>query len=205
MTPFIRIYVPSVRISGNGGFTLTELMMVVLILAIGAGLAIPTVRDFNQRQCVSTGVNGLIADINYARSESIRRNGNVSICISSDGATCTGGANWADGRLVFTTQGGPLTPLRWTQRTSCTLSVNTNSPDPLPLNALGGFGAPGAAVLLGPIPADPSIPALPIPFAGIFYRICSDPGSPDLGRRRTVLLNNLGQTQIATTPPGACS
>ena len=51
------------------------------------------------RNRLSTYTNDLIASVNYARSEAVRRAAPISICRSNDGESCSG--TWSDGWIVF--------------------------------------------------------------------------------------------------------
>ncbi len=82
------------------GFTLIELMVTITVLAIILGLGLPGLRDFvlNNRQV--SAVNEMVASLQYARTEAIARNRTVSLCPSTDGASCSGSA-WSVGWIVF--------------------------------------------------------------------------------------------------------
>ncbi|MCX7241348.1 MAG: GspH/FimT family pseudopilin [Burkholderiales bacterium] len=86
------------------GFTLIEAMVVVAIIAILVSLAAPSFSSLIQANTISNSVNTLLSDMRYARSESIRRGGDVVMCRSatpeSSGATCSSG-NWNSGWIVF--------------------------------------------------------------------------------------------------------
>lgn len=86
------------------GFTLLELMVTLAVAAILFSFAVPGFQQMVQRNRVITYTNSFIATVNYARSEAIRRAGTVSICASSDGATCTG--TWSQGWIVFVNADG---------------------------------------------------------------------------------------------------
>jgi type IV fimbrial biogenesis protein FimT len=82
------------------GFTLLELLTALAISAIIAGIAIPSLRDMTMRQRMTGAAQDLHADLALARSEAVTRATNVTVCPSSDLATCTNDG-WANGRLVF--------------------------------------------------------------------------------------------------------
>lgn len=91
------------------GFTLVELMVTVAVLAILTTLAIPSFTTLiNSNQLVSQA-NELVAVMQGARSEAIRRNTRVYLCSSSDGATCASSDTWT-GWLMFADRDGNATP-----------------------------------------------------------------------------------------------
>lgn len=83
------------------GFTLIELMVTLAVAAIVLGIAIPSFNQSMRNNSSSALGTELAGALNYARSESIKRAKRVSVCASSDGATCLAANNWKEGWLVF--------------------------------------------------------------------------------------------------------
>lgn len=84
------------------GFTLTELMIVLAIMAVLLVVAMPNFTRWVASSRLTSQTNELVGDISYARSESATRGARITICASTDGSTCASGAtNWAKGRIVF--------------------------------------------------------------------------------------------------------
>ena len=84
---------------GSRGFSLLELMMTLTVAAILFGVGIPSFVDMVRNNRVAANINELSTAFAIARSEAIRRGANVTVCRSSDDATC--GASWADGWIIF--------------------------------------------------------------------------------------------------------
>ncbi|MGY1410331.1 MULTISPECIES: GspH/FimT family pseudopilin [unclassified Luteimonas] len=83
----------------GAGFSLIELMVVVAVVAILAVVAYPSLTSVINSNRLSSNANELVASLQYARSEAIRRNARVSVCGSSDGATCDG--TWTEWLTVL--------------------------------------------------------------------------------------------------------
>jgi type IV fimbrial biogenesis protein FimT len=78
------------------GFTLVELMVTVAVLAIIAAIAYPSFTSVINSNRLAGAANDLLGDLQYARSEAIRRSAHVAVCASTDATTCAGAAgNWS--------------------------------------------------------------------------------------------------------------
>lgn len=89
----------------KSGFTLLELIITIALISIVTALAIPSMRAFSKNDRLTTNINTMIGHLAYARSEAVKRSAQVSICVSSDAANCTGG-NWEDGWIVYVDSDG---------------------------------------------------------------------------------------------------
>ncbi len=81
------------------GFTLIELLTTLAVVAIVLTMAVPSLRTTIQDNEGATQVTKLMAVFRLAQSEAVKRNLNVSICQSADGASC--GGTWTNGWIAF--------------------------------------------------------------------------------------------------------
>lgn len=84
--------------TAESGFTLTELMVVVVVLGVLAALATPSFRSLTQSQQVKNASFNLFASLSLARSEAIKRNGNVTL-------TPADTADWGQGWTITSASG----------------------------------------------------------------------------------------------------
>ena len=84
----------------HAGFTLIELMVSIAVLAILLGVAVPAFTSAQLSTQLRTSTNNLIAGAHLARSEAIKRNTIVQMCVSSDGTSC-GSGDWGQGWIIL--------------------------------------------------------------------------------------------------------
>jgi type IV fimbrial biogenesis protein FimT len=83
------------------GVTLIELLTVISIVAILMVIGVPSYKYITTSYRISGEVNGLLGDMQFARAEAVKEGQVVTICVSTDGLTCGGGAAWQSGWIVF--------------------------------------------------------------------------------------------------------
>jgi len=88
------------------GFTLTEMLVVVAIVAILLAVGIPSYRYITNSYRMAAEMNSLVGDLMYARAEAIKEGQPVAVCVSSNGLTCSGSTAWQNGWIVFPDPGG---------------------------------------------------------------------------------------------------
>lgn len=85
------------------GFTIIELMIVLVIMGVLIALAAPSFGQLWNNNRISSETNGIVADLALARSEVLKLGGSslLTVCASTDGAKCSSTSDWSTGRLVF--------------------------------------------------------------------------------------------------------
>ncbi|HEX6551025.1 MAG TPA: GspH/FimT family pseudopilin [Gammaproteobacteria bacterium] len=89
------------------GFTLLELMVVLAIAGILMMVAVPNFKTTIADNRQVAAINELLGTLMYARSEAITDNKSITVCASSDSATCNS-TDWSQGWIVYATAGTPL-------------------------------------------------------------------------------------------------
>jgi len=82
------------------GFTMVELLVTLVIVAILTIIAVPQFTSATQTQRTSSEINNLLNDVQFARSEALKEGQMVSLCISSTGTSCAG-TGWHSGWIVY--------------------------------------------------------------------------------------------------------
>ena len=82
------------------GFTLTELMVVIAIVAILMSIGVPSYKYISNSYRMAGEINGLLGDAQFARSEAIKEGQQVILCTSTDQVTCAGVPTWQVGWIV---------------------------------------------------------------------------------------------------------
>jgi len=81
------------------GFTLLELVIVMVIVGVGVALAVPTFQDVTQRRQTTAQAAQLAAFLSYAQSTAVKKNRPISIELQYTAPTtwCVGAAETVDG------------------------------------------------------------------------------------------------------------
>ena len=90
------------------GFTLVEIMISIAVVAILLTIGIPSFRYVTNSNRIAAEINGLLGDMQYARSEAITEGQTVTVCVSTNSTSCAGAAvsTWEKGWLVFSDVNG---------------------------------------------------------------------------------------------------
>lgn len=89
------------RHPGSRGFTLVELIATLTVAGILISLAVPSFSELMKNNRLITQANDFVTALNLARSEAIKRGSRVTVCKSSDEASCAGSGGWEQGWIVF--------------------------------------------------------------------------------------------------------
>ena len=83
------------------GITLVEVLIVLAIVAVLVRVAAPGLGETVDAVRLRAASSQLLAELNHARTEAIRRNARVVLCKSRDGESCTDDGRWDQGWIVF--------------------------------------------------------------------------------------------------------
>lgn len=90
------------------GFTLIELMVTLVVVAILLATGIPSFASFIRNNRATAQANEFITAANIARTEAVKRGTFVTLCASTDGGTCSAAVNWATGWVLLDSAANPI-------------------------------------------------------------------------------------------------
>ena len=85
---------------------MTEVLTTLAVVGVVVSNGVPAMQNLVHEQRLTTQVNQLFTDLHLARSESIKRSAQVTLCKSNDGATCSTVSDWRDGWIMFADTNG---------------------------------------------------------------------------------------------------
>ena len=85
----------------SSGFTLVELMVVIVIVGIAAAIGLPNFVPMISKVRMDGEMSALVSGLNFARSEAVKRGLQVSVCpVAANGTSCAPGTDWSAGWIV---------------------------------------------------------------------------------------------------------
>ena len=94
----------------NAGFTLIELATSLSVMAICAGVALPSMGRFIEQQRAFAATESLLSHMALARMAAISRNQRAVLCPSANGTDCEAGTDWSQGWMLFLDEDGNRRP-----------------------------------------------------------------------------------------------
>jgi len=82
------------------GFTLIELMFVLAVAAILLSVAVPALQTFSTNAKQTGAINDFVSSMHLARNTAITTNARVTMCASSNAASCQA-VSWDSGWILF--------------------------------------------------------------------------------------------------------
>jgi type IV fimbrial biogenesis protein FimT len=87
--------------SRQGGATIIELVVVIAVVAILCGWAVPGFGAFMESVRLSRASSELSVDLATARMLAVERARPVTLCPTHDGRACSGSAHWSGGWMSY--------------------------------------------------------------------------------------------------------
>lgn len=178
--------------SRHSGFTLLELMMVLTIATVVMTFGVPSYRSITTTTRISTEINGLLTDMQFARSEAQKTGLPVTVCVSEDGLTCAGRMPWHHGWIVFADPNGNAT----VDDTEVVLRIG---------KPLTGGDTFESAAGLEAITFNRAGFALNLPGAGIALTLHDATQKPAFTRCLAITMAGMITTQSRVSAPESCS
>jgi type IV fimbrial biogenesis protein FimT len=85
----------------QGGFTLIELMTVLVVLAVLLGIGAPAFTELIRSNRLVSEVNTLRVSLAAARAAALAQRAPVTVCPSTDGVSCASTNEWNTGYIAF--------------------------------------------------------------------------------------------------------
>jgi len=162
-------------LSAQCGFTLIESMVAIAVLLVLMAIAVPSFKEASYRSQLRSAANNLVTSAHFARSEAIKRNAPVTMCMSTDGEHCAASGSWAQG---------------WIVRSDVTLRQQSATPSGVRITT-GGVNS----VTFQPTGVDAT---------SAVFTVCRTPDQTGI-EQRLVTIDATGRPSVRKTSGAACS
>jgi type IV fimbrial biogenesis protein FimT len=173
----------------ENGFTLIELAIVLAVAAILLVVGVPALQDMVRNNRLVTETNSLVAHLNLARSEAVKRRTGVVVCSSTTPTAavppCDGGQDWDGGTVVFVDANGNGA----VDNAAEVVRASSAVVDSIDIRASAG------SVRYGP---DGSITA----GTAVTFAVCDTRG---VARGRQIAVSGVGRPQLSGPPIADCT
>lgn len=143
-----RLHPTPVRRAKSSGFSLVELLVTIVIVAILAAAAVPSYREFVAGQRIKTASFDIMAVLTLARSEAIKRNASAATPVT----VIPAGGAWANGWAVAAPDGTVLS--QQSALNGVTVTCKSGTPAATVACPAGGFAYQGNGRLTAAVQAD---------------------------------------------------
>jgi type IV fimbrial biogenesis protein FimT len=206
--PFVINFRPFVcYLINSAGFTLIELFVTISIVSILAFVAAPSLNSMIKDHRLSGYTNDLMSDLNFARSEALKRAASITICkqdtSSTDPACNTDTSNtWTGGRVIFldSDNDGQVDSNETIFRIRESLTGQNLTLTAQSTSEATGASPPTYNLVKRIVYRSDGTVSLPTGTEA-YLRFCDERG---IGKARTVLLSFSGRSRATKTPPSAC-
>lgn len=115
--------------SRRAGFTLIELLVTIAVVAIMATIAVPGFQSVMERSQWASDYNEVLAGLNFARSEAVKRRNDVTLKVSA------GGTSWS-----YEVNDAASNSLRLRQASNNRVNLGVSDDFEVTFNSLGKVG-----------------------------------------------------------------
>jgi len=166
-------------------------MVTLSIAAILMAIGVPSYRSVATSSRVATEINGLLGDMQFARSEALKQGLPVTVCISTNGTGCTGTTQWHGGWIVFADANGNT-------------SVDGNDTVLRIAKPLTGGDTLESPSDLDAVTFNRAGFALNLPNAGVVLRLHDATRKPTFTRCLAITMAGMVTTQTRANAPATC-